>query len=110
MLKKIKQALGMSGDGYELVGSVSTFAGTYAPMGYFDCDGRLLSVKEYPELFSIIYTTYGGDGVNNFALPDLRPFAEDGQPDTGLKRKVDWAKIGKPRQIICYMGVYPMRP
>lgn len=110
MLKQIKKALGMSGDGFELVGSICTFAGTFAPIGYIDCDGRSLSVREYPELFSIINTMYGGDGVNTFNVPDLRPYAEDGQPDTGFRRKVDWAKVGKPRQIICYMGIYPLRP
>jgi len=100
----------MSGEGDELVGSICTFAGNFAPIGYFDCDGRLLSIKEYPALFSIISTTHGGDGVNNFALPDYRPFAEDGQPDTGLHRRVDWSVVKKPRQVICYMGIYPMRP
>jgi hypothetical protein len=110
MLKTIKRALGMSGDGTELIGSICTFAGQYAPEGYMDCDGRMLSTKEYPALCSIIGRTYGGDGVNTFALPDLRPFDNDGQPDTGLHRRVDWAKVNKPRQIICYMGMYPMRP
>jgi microcystin-dependent protein len=110
MLKTIKRALGMSGDGDEIIGSISTFAGTFAPQGYFDCDGRMLTPKEYPALFSLISTMYGGDGINTFALPDLRPFDNDGQPDTGLHRRVDWAKVGKPRQIICYAGMYPYRP
>jgi microcystin-dependent protein len=110
MLKAIKRALGMSGDGDEIIGSISTFAGSFAPVGFFDCDGRLLSVKDYPALCSIIFTTYGGDGVTTFALPDFRPFAEDGQPDTGKHRRVDWSEVKKPRQIICYMGQYPFRP
>jgi microcystin-dependent protein len=110
MIKKLKQMLKLTGDGDELVGSISSFAGNFAPIGYFDCDGRLLSVRDYPMLFSILGTTYGGDGVNNFALPDLRPFDNDGQPDTGLHRRVDWTKVGKPRQLICYQGMYPMRP
>ena len=110
MLKKIKQALGMSSYGNEYVGSVCTFAGPFAPRGYVDCDGRKLSIKDHQELFSIIGTMYGGDGINDFAVPDLRPLSEDGQPDTGLHRKVDWTKVGKPRQVICCFGDYPFRP
>lgn len=36
------------------------------------CDGQLLIISEYPDLFGVIGTTYGGDGVTNFTLPDLR--------------------------------------
>ena len=100
----------MDGSGDEVIGSISTFAGSFAPMEYFDCDGRTLSVHEYPALYSIIGNTYGGDPGHTFALPDLRPFAEDGQPDTGHHRKVDWATVKKPRQVICYNGIYPARP
>lgn len=110
MLKKIKQALGMSGAGDEFIGSICTFAGRYAPEGYMDCDGRTLLTKDYPALCSIIGSTYGGDGMHTFALPDLRPFAEDGQPDTGIRRRVDWTEVKKPRQVICYQGIYPVRP
>lgn len=41
-------------------------------VGWHLCDGSLLSVVEYPELFSLIGTTFGGDGQTNFGLPDLR--------------------------------------
>jgi microcystin-dependent protein len=41
-------------------------------MGWAFCDGRLLSCAQYDPLFRLIGTAYGGDGVNNFALPDLR--------------------------------------
>lgn len=54
------------------VGEIRTFAGNYAPRGWALCDGRLLSIYENELLFSLIGTTYGGDGVNNFAVPDLR--------------------------------------
>lgn len=55
-----------------IIGSIIQIGGTYAPSGYFPCDGRLLSIAEYTALFSLIGTTYGGDGVTTFALPDLR--------------------------------------
>lgn len=54
------------------IGEIRMFAGTYAPDGWAFCDGQLLSIPQYDALFSLIGTTYGGDGVTNFALPDLR--------------------------------------
>lgn len=54
------------------VGEIRLFGGNFAPEGWATCDGQLLSIAEYSTLFSLIGTTYGGDGVTNFALPDLR--------------------------------------
>ncbi|OXB08677.1 phage tail protein [Flavobacterium plurextorum] len=55
------------------------FAGTFAPRGWLFCNGQLLPIPQYSTLFSIIGTTYGGDGINNFALPDLRGRVPVGQ-------------------------------
>lgn len=54
------------------VGQLSVFAGNFAPRGWAFCDGGLLPINEYQALFALIGTTYGGDGRNTFALPDLR--------------------------------------
>ena len=54
------------------VGELMLFAGNFAPNGWFFCDGSLLDIGLYDVLFSVIGTTYGGDGVNTFGLPDLR--------------------------------------
>lgn len=54
------------------LGEIILFAGKSAPSGFLPCDGRLLSVTQYQILFSLIGTTYGGDGRTTFALPDLR--------------------------------------
>lgn len=54
------------------LGEIRLFAGTFAPAGWAFCDGQLLSVMLNQPLFSLIGTTYGGDGANTFALPDLR--------------------------------------
>jgi microcystin-dependent protein len=54
------------------LGVVSAFAGNFAPGGELLCDGQLLPISEYSALFELIGTTYGGDSVNTFALPDLR--------------------------------------
>ncbi|RXT04271.1 phage tail protein [Ammoniphilus sp. CFH 90114] len=54
------------------VGEIRMFAGNFAPAGWMFCHGQLLSIWENDMLFSLIGTIYGGDGVNTFALPDLR--------------------------------------
>ena len=55
-----------------LLGEIRMFAGNFAPIGYLPADGRLVSIAEQTALFSVLGTTYGGDGRTNFALPDLR--------------------------------------
>lgn len=54
------------------IGEIRIFAGTYAPLNWQLCDGTLLPIRNNEVLFSLIGTTYGGDGVNTFAIPDLR--------------------------------------
>jgi microcystin-dependent protein len=48
------------------------FGGNFAPAGWAFCDGSLQQISEYETLFNLIGTTYGGDGQQTFALPDLR--------------------------------------
>jgi microcystin-dependent protein len=48
------------------------FAGNFAPRGYMLCQGQLLPISQYAALFSILGTTFGGNGTTNFALPDLQ--------------------------------------
>lgn len=54
------------------VGEIRMFAGNFAPAGWMFCEGQLLPISENETLFQLIGTTYGGDGQNTFALPDLR--------------------------------------
>lgn len=54
------------------LGEIKYFAGSFMPKGWAACDGSFQSVTVNPQLFSVIGTTYGGDGVVSFALPDLR--------------------------------------
>lgn len=55
------------------LGEIRMIAGTRLPdYDWLPCDGRLLSIAEYDALYALLGTTYGGDGVNTFALPDLR--------------------------------------
>ena len=54
------------------IGEVRLFAGNFAPRGWAFCEGQLLPISSYNALFSILGTTYGGDGRTTFGLPDLR--------------------------------------
>ena len=54
------------------IGTVMTTAFPFAPRGWALCQGQLLSIAQNTALFSLLGTTYGGDGMNTFALPDLR--------------------------------------
>ena len=54
------------------IGQIILFAGNFAPRGWAECDGQLLDISSHSALFSILGTTYGGDGRTTFALPDLR--------------------------------------
>lgn len=54
------------------VGEIRLFAGNFAPAGWALCDGSVLSIAQNDVLFTLIGTTYGGDGQNTFALPDMR--------------------------------------
>ena len=54
------------------IGQIIMFGGNFAPLGWAYCDGSLQSIANYTTLFTLIGTTYGGDGQNTFALPDLR--------------------------------------
>jgi len=55
-----------------MIGEVKMFAGNFAPRSWAFCEGQLLPISQNQALFSILGTTYGGDGRTTFALPDLR--------------------------------------
>jgi microcystin-dependent protein len=54
------------------IAEIKMFAGTFAPRGWAYCQGQLLSIAQNTALFSLLGTTYGGNGQTTFALPDLR--------------------------------------
>lgn len=54
------------------IGEIRMFGGNFAPQGWNFCDGTQLAISQYSALFTLIGTTYGGDGQTNFNLPDLR--------------------------------------
>lgn len=54
------------------IGEIRTFGFNFAPKSWATCSGQLLSIAQNTALFSILGTTYGGNGTTTFALPDLR--------------------------------------
>jgi microcystin-dependent protein len=51
---------------------IRIFTGNFAPKGWALCDGQLMSISQNTALFSLLGTTYGGNGTSNFALPNLQ--------------------------------------
>ncbi|WP_060485972.1 phage tail protein [Pseudomonas sp. NBRC 111123] len=54
------------------IGEIKMFAGNFAPRGYSLCNGQLTAISQNTALFSLLGTTYGGDGVTTFALPNFQ--------------------------------------
>jgi len=77
------------------IGEIRMFGGNFAPAQWALCNGQLLSISENSLLFSVIGTTYGGDGQTTFALPDLRGRAPIHQgTGTGLSPRIIGQTIG----------------
>jgi microcystin-dependent protein len=83
-------ASGSTAQGF--MGEIKIFPSTVPPNGWLPCDGRLLSVNENTALFTLLGSTYGGDGKTTFALPNV----------TGLPAGL--------QGFICQLGVYPPPP
>lgn len=56
----------------QFIGEIRMFSGNFAPKGWQFCHGQTLPIQGNEALFSLLGTNYGGDGMRNFALPDLR--------------------------------------
>src|SRR5437868_14620759 len=54
------------------IGEIRMFAGNFAPVGWAFCNGALIPISENDALFNLIGTTYGGDGLETFGLPNLQ--------------------------------------
>lgn len=78
------------------IGTITLFVGNFVPSGWLACQGQELSINQYPALYSILGSRYGGNGTTTFALPNLTTWKS-------------WSSEGKV-YIICYQGIYPMRP
>jgi microcystin-dependent protein len=77
------------------IGQINLFPWKWAPRGWAKCDGSLLSVTDHQALFSLLGTTYGGDGRTNFGLPDMRG-----------KKTVNGQRVN---YYVSLQGIYPSR-
>src|SRR5882724_522973 len=76
-----KSALGAPGPApaaAPVIGQVALFAFPFTPAGWLPCDGRLMSIMQNQQLFSLLGTSYGGNGETDFALPRLKPAGAQG--------------------------------
>jgi microcystin-dependent protein len=64
------------------IGEIRMFGFNFAPLGWSPCDGRLFPINDNQALFSLVGTTFGGDGKTDFALPDLRGMVAPFKPLT----------------------------
>jgi microcystin-dependent protein len=54
------------------IGEIKIFGFDFAPEGHLNCNGQQMLISQYTALYALLGTTYGGDGINTFSLPDLR--------------------------------------
>ena len=83
------------------IGQVVMFGGNFAPRGWALCEGQILPINQNQALFSLLGTTYGGDGRTTFALPDLRGRAAISVGHgAGLSNRAWGQKVGTPTNTI----------
>jgi microcystin-dependent protein len=83
------------------LGEIMLVSFNFAPKGWTFCNGQLLPINQNQALFALLGTTYGGDGVNNFALPDLRgrvPLHHGQGP--GLSARARGERSGEPAHTL----------
>lgn len=104
------------------IATIVPFAGDFAPKGWAFCHGQTLPISRFTAVFSLLGTTYGGDGKTTFALPDLRGRAAEGADpenwDNGLGAWHDYPAAASGTNvhkslalnyIICLEGIFPPR-
>ena len=83
------------------IGEIRMFAGNFAPRNWAFCAGQLLSISQNTALFSILGTTYGGNGQTTFGLPDLRGRVPVGAGTGPGLPSVTWAKYLVKTRLLC---------
>ncbi len=95
----------------ERPGTIRLFAGDYAPAGWATCDGSLRSVADDGALFKAIGTTYGGDGKEKFALPNLQSQVPVHVPNGGKLGQLGKGNVTLPEHAatLRYIKRSPLR-
>lgn len=82
-----------------LIGSIMPVGFNFAPRGWASCEGQLLQISANPALFSLLGTTYGGNGTSTFALPDLRGRAIVGAGNAPNLPTYAWGQKGGQQNV-----------
>lgn len=85
------------------LGQIEYYAFNFAPRGWAKCDGAILPINQNQSLYSLLGTTFGGDGRTSFALPDLRgriPVHDGGSAGSGLTRRSLGQKGGEEQHTL----------
>ena len=89
------------------IGEIRCFSFGWAPTGWFLCNGQVLAIQQYQALFSLIGTTYGGNGTTNFQLPDLRGRVPLGFGQGAGLANYDLGGAGGVEQVTLVSGQLP---
>ena len=85
----------------EYIGTIKAFGFGFAPRGWASCDGQLMPISGNDALFSLLGTTYGGDGRTTFGLPDLRGRSPLGDgAGSGLSNRQLGEKVGTETNVL----------
>jgi microcystin-dependent protein len=92
----------------EYIGIIKIFAGNFAPRGWAMCNGQLLPISQYSAVFSLLGTTYGGDGITTFALPNLQSRAPIGMGQgPGLSYRTQGEVAGTESNTLLVSNIPP---
>jgi Microcystin-dependent protein len=89
------------------IGEIKMFAGNFAPSGWLLCNGSTLPIQGNETLYSLLGTTYGGDGITNFALPDLREQVVVGKGQLGTTNYTTGSKGGANTVVLTIANIPP---
>lgn len=90
------------------IGEIRMFAGNYPPLNWEFCQGQVLLIQDNPVLYSILGTTYGGNGTTTFALPDLRGRVVMGSGSgPGLTTRILGAVVGSETNALGVANLPP---
>lgn len=94
----------------QIIGQVQIFAFGFTPLQWAFCDGQMMAIQQNTALFSLIGTTYGGNGQTTFGLPDLRGRSAV-HPGTGPGlATIEWGQVGGVESVTLLTSNLPALP
>ena len=89
------------------LGQITMFAGNFAPRGFAFCNGQLLAINQNQALFSLLGTVYGGNGIQNFALPNLQSNLPIGAGHASGLSNYELGQVGGAASVTIDMTMMP---